>query len=74
MSKTSLPWTTAWIVGGSTGIGRDLAFKLAEQGVKVAVSSRGVSKLLELTEQHDNLFAFPLAHRLLPMLSMTKKL
>ncbi|MEM9356820.1 MAG: SDR family NAD(P)-dependent oxidoreductase [Pseudomonadota bacterium] len=53
------PWQTAWIVGGSTGIGRDITIKLAALGVKVAVSSRSVDKLAELAAAHENVIAFP---------------
>ncbi len=60
MTQNFGPWNTAWIVGGSTGIGRDLAVKLASAGVKVAVSSRSADKLNELCATSDNLYAFPL--------------
>lgn len=43
-----LPWKTAWITGASTGIGRDIALRLAAGGVKVAASARSVEKLREL--------------------------
>lgn len=43
-----LPWKTAWITGASTGIGRDIALRLAAAGVKVAASARSVEKLQEL--------------------------
>ncbi len=36
----AVPWTTAWIIGASSGIGRQLAIDLARQGVRVAVSAR----------------------------------
>lgn len=38
--STTLPWTTAWISGGSSGIGLEMARQLAEQGVRVAISAR----------------------------------
>ena len=61
MKKTSaLPWSTAWIVGGSTGIGRDLTVKLADLGVKIAVSSRSADKLEELSAEHENIIPFAL--------------
>ncbi len=53
----NLPWTTAWVTGGSTGIGRELAIKLASQGVKVAVSARSADKLGALTREYSNLIA-----------------
>lgn len=43
-----LPWKTAWITGASTGIGRDIALRLAAAGVKVAASARSAEKLQEL--------------------------
>lgn len=60
MNLTSAPppWSTAWIVGASTGIGRDLAIKLAQLGTRVAVSSRSADKLHELAEQHNNVVPF----------------
>lgn len=54
-----LPWTTAWITGASTGIGRELALLLARQGVRVAVSARQADKLAELVALHPNITAFP---------------
>ncbi len=42
------PWKTAWITGASTGIGRELALRLARDGVKVAVSARSAERLDEL--------------------------
>lgn len=38
-------WKVAWITGASTGIGAELARKLAARGVKVAASARSVDKL-----------------------------
>jgi len=52
-----LPWRTAWIVGGSTGIGKDLALRLARAGVKVAVSARSAGPLAETAALHPNLSA-----------------
>lgn len=54
------PWKTAWITGGSTGIGRELAIQLAAQGVKLAVSARSSGTLEELARTHANILAFPL--------------
>jgi len=38
----------AWIVGGSTGIGRELSLELARNGVDVVISARGESALAEV--------------------------
>ncbi len=54
------PWKTAWVTGASTGIGRELALKLAADGVHVAVSARSVDKLEELARVHANILAVPL--------------
>lgn len=50
-------WTTAWITGASTGIGRELALRLAAQGVRVAASARSKAKLEDLTAQDPNIVA-----------------
>ena len=47
------------MTGGSTGIGRELAFRLARQGVRVAVSARNAAKLAEVTEFDPNILAVP---------------
>jgi NAD(P)-dependent dehydrogenase (short-subunit alcohol dehydrogenase family) len=39
-SDVTQTWKTAWIVGGSTGIGREIARQLQSSGVSVAISSR----------------------------------
>ena len=57
---TALPWTTAWVTGASTGIGRELALQLAQAGVKVAASDRVIDKLIELEGLHPGIKAFPL--------------
>ncbi len=54
------PWTVAWITGASTGIGREIAIRLAAEGVRVAVSARSAEKLDELARTHANIWAFPL--------------
>lgn len=53
-------WRTAWITGASTGIGRELALKLAARGVVVAASARSVTKLQELAAVRKGIIAFPL--------------
>jgi short-subunit dehydrogenase len=53
-------WKVIWITGASTGIGRELALRLAAQNVKVAVSARSPGKLRELEAASANIKAFPL--------------
>lgn len=43
-----LPWQTAWITGASSGIGRELALRLAAAGCTVAASARSVDRLSAL--------------------------
>ncbi len=38
----------AWVVGGSTGIGRELSLELARHGVDVVISARGAASLAEV--------------------------
>jgi NAD(P)-dependent dehydrogenase (short-subunit alcohol dehydrogenase family) len=59
-SSSSLPWRTAWITGGSTGIGRELALQLAAQGVRVAISARSADTLKAVAAEHPLLAAYPL--------------
>jgi short-subunit dehydrogenase len=51
---------TIWITGGSTGIGKALAIKFASKGWDVAVSARREELLNELSNQYENISAFPL--------------
>ena len=51
---------TIWITGGSTGIGKALAIKFSNEGWNVAVSARRKELLNELSNQHENISAFPL--------------
>lgn len=44
-----------WITGASSGIGRALALKLAEEGYKVAVTARSHDKLLALQAEASSL-------------------
>lgn len=53
-------WKTAWVTGASSGIGRELALKLADRGVKVAVSARSADKLDELSRINSNITPIPL--------------
>jgi len=51
---------TIWITGGSTGIGKALAIKFSNEGWNVAISARSEELLNELSNQHENISAFPL--------------
>ena len=51
---------TIWITGGSTGIGKALAIKFVSKGWNVAVSARREELLNELSDQYENISAFPL--------------
>ena len=52
-------WRLAWITGASTGIGRDLALRLAGRGVQCAVTARTAAKLDELSNESDLISAYP---------------
>ena len=51
---------TIWITGGSTGIGKALAIKFASKGWNVALSARREELLNELSDDYENISAFPL--------------
>ena len=51
---------TIWITGGSTGIGKSLAIKFANEGWNVAISARRVELLNELSDSYENISSFPL--------------
>lgn len=53
-------WKVVWITGASSGIGWDLALKLANKGSLVAVSARSQEKLAELAKLNPNIRAYPL--------------
>jgi short-subunit dehydrogenase len=52
-------WRTAWITGASSGIGRELAIRLARRGVRVAASARSVERLDELERSQPGIVAVP---------------
>tara|TARA_B100001093_G_scaffold64407_1_gene54318 strand:+ start:560 stop:1321 length:762 start_codon:yes stop_codon:yes gene_type:complete len=49
-----------WITGASSGIGKALSIKFANQGWQVAASARRESLLKELNQQNKNIHPFPL--------------
>ena len=51
---------TIWITGASTGIGKALAIKFAENGWNVAASARRESLLKELNDINENIHSYPL--------------
>ena len=51
---------TIWITGGSTGIGKALAIKFADEGWNVAISARRIELLNELSEKYENISSFQL--------------
>lgn len=58
--KRPVPWTSVWITGASTGIGRDLAIKLAAGGAHVTISARSADALAALAAKHPRIRAAPL--------------
>ena len=51
---------TIWITGGSTGIGKALAIRFANEGWNVAISARRENLLKELADRFENISPFPL--------------
>ncbi len=51
---------TIWITGGSTGIGKALAIKFANEGWNVAISARRENLLKEISNEYENICSFPL--------------
>ena len=51
---------TIWITGGSTGIGKALAIKFAQEGWNVAISARRENLLKEISDMNSNISSFPL--------------
>ena len=51
---------TIWITGASSGIGKSLALKFAQEGWKVAISARRENLLDEISKSNENIVAFPL--------------
>ena len=51
---------TIWITGASSGIGRALAIKFANEGWTVAASARRENLLEELKQENNNINSYPL--------------
>ena len=49
-----------WITGGSSGIGKALAYKFANEGWQVAISARREELLNEISKSSNNIHSFPL--------------
>ena len=49
-----------WITGASSGIGKALAIRFANEGWKVAASARRENLLKELSDKYPNIESFPL--------------
>ncbi len=49
-----------WITGASSGIGKALALKFAEEGWQVAASARRENLLTEISNLNKNIYSFPL--------------
>jgi len=49
-----------WITGGSSGIGKALAYKFANEGWQVALSARREELLNEISKSNNNIHPFPL--------------
>ena len=49
-----------WITGASSGIGKALAIKFAENGWSVAASARRENLLKELQNINQNIYHYPL--------------
>ena len=51
---------TIWITGASTGIGKALSIKFANEGWNVAISARRENLLKEISNGNENIHDFPL--------------
>ena len=56
----TVPWSSVWITGASSGIGREVAVLLAHRGVKVAISARTGDALAEIAKSSSLLMPVPL--------------
>lgn len=53
-------WDKVWIIGASTGIGRELAMAIAPKCNHVWISARNEAKLIDVAKQKSNLSVIPL--------------
>lgn len=60
MSQQFLPWNSAWIIGGSTGMGAEVVKQLDARGVRVIASARGEKDLTDLCDGRKNASPLPL--------------
>ena len=58
-TSSAARWNKAWIVGASTGIGRELALAIAPKCGQLWVSARSQDKLQELADQSANIRVAP---------------
>ena len=58
MAPTPKRWGTAWVVGASSGIGRELASALSGRADHVAASARSAGKLDDLAASKPNIGAY----------------
>ena len=56
---TAPAWRSVWITGASTGIGRELALRLAREGATVAASARSPERLAEVSRLAPRIVPYP---------------
>ncbi|MEM7069977.1 MAG: SDR family NAD(P)-dependent oxidoreductase, partial [Pseudomonadota bacterium] len=60
MSEAAHHWKNVWIIGASSGIGRELAIQLAPVSEQVFISARSEEKLAAVAAQASNTTPVPL--------------